>query len=285
MPYPRPSDRSGGARGRRCRPDRVRPGIVSLTAVAMALLLCCGRAPAPGQGGDLSVSISVLVEEGRITAKEPVLARITLSNRGDAPTQIALSDGRTSYLHLQVLDDKGKAVGSTPLPEPAGGFTAAAEIPPGEDRTRLLIVSGLYCFEHPGRYTVVVQVLAPRNGLPVRCEASAPLEVLPFDAARLDARCAELLKPCWKHSGLGELDVGCRTKALYSVRDDTVLPYLDWIAREWAARYACRAIKRLGTGRARRLLETLAARTDRVGEAARNLPQIADFRMWDVEYP
>jgi len=74
-----------------------------------------------------------------------------------------------------------------------------------------------------------------------------------------------------------------RVKALRSVRHDIVLPYLDWIACQWADAETCKAIRRIGTDRALELLDTLAARDDRVGEAARkSMTMPLEVTMWDV---
>jgi len=272
-------------RRRRCR---VCAAAAGLPAAIAALLLWSGRAPTLGQAGDLGVTISLLVEQGRMTAKEPLLARITLARQGNAPTSVPVHYSPESYLSLEVLDAHGAVLASTPKPDRGGvidGPGTDEMVPTREGKPDTWIVSGLYCFERPGRYTIRLRVLPPREGLLALCEATAPLEVTPFDAQRLDARCAELLEPCWKHSGFGDLEMGCRTKALYSVRDDVALPYVDWMAREWSSRYACRAIERIGTPRAQRLLQSLQRRTDSVGEAARKLPEQQDITMWDVECP
>ena len=60
-----------------------------------------------------------------------------------------------------------------------------------------------------------------------------------------------------------------RTKALRSVRRNEALPYLDWMARQWGSIHACLAMRRIGTPEAEALIKALAARNDRVGEAAR----------------
>jgi hypothetical protein len=257
----------------------VRPGCVTLPALA-----------AEGQGRPAGtprppVSLAFVAEPGKITAGEPLLARVVLVNRAAHATEIVLGGEAASYLHLEILGEDGHVLAATPRPDPlAEGITGLAALQPGEQRTWFWVVTGLYRFGSPGRHTLRLRLLGKQEGLPVLAEASTALAVGPYDAARLDARCEELLEPLRRHRSLGGLDISCRTKALYSVRDDIVLPYVDWIAREWADQYACRAIKRIGTPRALRLLEALQKRTDRVGQAARSLPQMhmPDFTMWDV---
>ena len=162
------------------------------------------------------------------------------------------------------------------------------------DRTSLhaagtLVLTGLYQFQKPGEYSVRVQQFGEfERGFPVLAEDTASVRVLPFDASRLGARCEELFRPLRTHSSSRtDIPQQVRVAALYSVRSDLVLPYLDWMAREFASRYACRAIRRVGTTRAERLLNALAARRDKVGEAARKamkMPVENTSPVWEMAY-
>ena len=81
------------------------------------------------------------------------------------------------------------------------------------------------------------------------------------------------------------IPLGVRATVLYSVRHDVVLPYLDWMVREWADQYACRAMRRIGTPEARALINVLAARDDKAGEAARKalaIPLKKKNILWDM---
>ncbi len=60
-----------------------------------------------------------------------------------------------------------------------------------------------------------------------------------------------------------------KLKALYATCSDVALPYLDLMARRWGSHYAVLAMRRIGTERANRLVKSLAARRDTVGDAAR----------------
>jgi hypothetical protein len=259
-----------------------------LLAIGGAVTFASSRAPAAQvEPGEVAMDLELLTDHGQISACEPLLARITLRALGEREIWVPLGNGQVSFLELEVISSEGQVLASTPPPpeRPVGEFgLSGAQLAPGKPRMYLWVVSGLHTFREPGRYTIRMQLLAWREGLPALCEASAPVEVLPYDRVRLDARCAELLRPGWMHNGSGDLDLGSRVLALYSVRDDVVLPYLAWIACEWAAQYACRAIRRLGMDRARRLLEVLQARTDRVGRAARSIPEMADVTLWDIIY-
>lgn len=147
------------------------------------------------------------------------------------------------------------------------------EIAPGETRSEVWVISGLYQFERPGRYTVRVEQLEPTEKVTVLAADSASVRVLPFDAARLEARCEELFRASASSSG----------KALYSVRHDIVLPYLDWMVREQGDEYAIRAMGRIGTPRAQALVKALAARKDWVGDEARHGLKIPlDITWWDI---
>jgi hypothetical protein len=149
----------------------------------------------------------------------------------------------------------------------------------------LLIITGLYQFREPGEYTVLAQQLELSPQFPVLAEDRGRVKVLPFDSSRLERRCEELFGALRKGtSDRTDLPMGARTKALYSVGHDAVLPYLDWMARTWQDRYAVRSMLRIGTERAMKLVNALAARKDRAGEAARQaLKMRLEPSFWDIE--
>jgi hypothetical protein len=158
------------------------------------------------------------------------------------------------------------------------------DLPPGETYSKFLILTGLYQFGMPGLYSVRVHQQGVPQEMPVLCQDVVAVQVLPYDAARLEAVCDDLFAPIRNHSSFGVIPMGVRTKALYSVRDDVVLPYLDWLVREWNAEYAARAMRRIGTPRAESLLAALAARGDEGGEAARQALEMSlEPTDWDVE--
>ena len=66
-----------------------------------------------------------------------------------------------------------------------------------------------------------------------------------------------------------DLPTGVRMLALYSIHNNKVLPYLEWIARERGDNYASRAILRIGTDEAKSIVKALATRTDKAGVEAR----------------
>jgi hypothetical protein len=233
------------------------------------------RFASPGQ---LDCEIALLTKDGAMTASEPLIARVEIVNRSDE--QIRLRTGNTTY--LTVRDATGALVAATPRPKPAmDDRYGVRRLASGETYSTYWIVSGLCQFDTPGRYAVRVQQLGFPPELAVLCEGAASLEVLPYDAARIEAACEEVFR---NRSSFGSLPIGVRSKALYSVRDDVALPYLDWMAREWESPYACLAIRRIGTPRAEGLIAALAARTDGVGEAARRALEMSlEPTYWDVD--
>ena len=219
---------------------------------------------------DLALEVRFVPDDGPISAGEPVVARVDVTNQSTQAIEVLTGSSRVPALCLTVRAADGRLLASTPRPErrPEGLYGIRA-VQPGDTYSAFWIVTGLYQFEQPGQYQVEAQLLDWRTR-EVLCGNRAALRVLPFDVERLEARCEELFQPLRKYSSSeANIPSTARTKALYSVRHDTVLPYLDWIAREWHCPYACRAMRRIGTERAQALLGTLAAREDETGEAAR----------------
>jgi hypothetical protein len=198
------------------------------------------------------------------------------------------------FLRLSVYDNTGKLLAATEDPQEAArrcpDFAVGwRPLAPGESYSKMLIITGLYQFSRAGLYFVKVEQFAygngsvgenlpswrrlgtldDRGGFPVIAEAGASLWVFPFDAGRLKARCEELFAPIQGHGPMGDLSMTVRSKALESVKNDIALPYLDWEAKEWADRYAVRAMRRIGTKEAQKYISALTARNDKVGKAAR----------------
>jgi hypothetical protein len=218
--------------------------------------------------------------DGAITAREPLIARLDISNESSEEIRIW-----SAGVFLDVYDEADSVVATMPRPRGVRNLRLGArKMAPREVYSRFLIVTGMCQFESPGLYAVRAQHLAPSQELSVLCEDAVSLQVLPYNAARLEAACDELFAPIRKRSSSGAIPMGVRTKALYSIRDDVVLPYLDWLVRERNAEYAARAMRRIGTPRAENLLTALAARTDEAGEAARQALEMSlEPTQWDVE--
>jgi hypothetical protein len=255
-----------------------------LPAVLVALGLATGAHGASrarfAQPGDISCALTLLTSNGTISAGEPLIARLEIRNQVNE--EVGIWDQGT---FLDVYDANGKLLATMPRPRNVADFAYSLRgLPAGGTYSKFLIVTGLYQFQTPGLYSVRVQQLAPPQELPVLCEDVASLRVLPYNASRLEAACDDLFAPMRQHSSFGAIPMGVRTKALYSVRDDVALPYLDWLVREWNAEYAARAIRRIGTPRAERLLAALAARGDEGGEAAREAMQMSlRTTTWDID--
>ncbi|MBI2842400.1 MAG: hypothetical protein HYX78_03280 [Armatimonadetes bacterium] len=225
-------------------------------------------------------------KDGVITAGEPVLARVEIVNESGEDLTLMTGNSSAATTYFEVRAESGKVVAATPRPQlNESGIQGAPRFPAGAIRTNVWIISALYDFQQPGLYQILVQQLERTEGLPIMAEAASTVRVLPFDAAKLKARCEELSKPMREGTSYGDLDVSKRSKALLAVRHDIVLPYLEWLAKEWADAYAIRAMRRLGTDQAQRLVNELAAREDRVGVAAQRALQMSIERqslLWDM---
>jgi len=216
------------------------------------------------QPGDIGLTITFLTRDGAVAAHEPLLARIELVNNAEETVNIALLSC------LELCDSDGKVVAAIPRPKVTMDFMyGARSLKPGEKYTRTWVISALYQFDKPGTYTLHVHWLyLPGGKLMDLVAGTADIRALPFDEARVTARCEELYQPMYSHQK-SDIDLGIRARALYSVRHDLALPYLDWMAREWGDANACYAMRQIGTPQAKALLDALAKRQDDAGKAAR----------------
>ena len=244
-----------------------RPGRVLLAMwilLGIALAACPAEEPRPHRlalAKDLALKVRFVPDDGPISAGEPVIARMDVTNQSTQAVEVLTGTGGAPALHLTVRAADGQLLASTPRLHGRHHGTGVRTVQPGKTHSVFWILTALCSFEQPGQYEVEVELLdwATRK---VLCGSRASLRVEPFDAARLEARCEQIHRSA-------DLSMSVRGKALRSVRHDVALPYLDWMARRWGSKYACLAIRRIGTERAKMLIEALAARKDRVGEAAR----------------
>ena len=241
--------------------------------------LCASAAagePRRAVANDLALRVRFVPEHGPISAGEPVVARVDVTNQSTQAVEVLTGSNQVPALYLTVRAADGQLLAGTPRPERRpDGLCGIRAVEAGDTYSVFWVLTALCPFEQPGEYEVEVQLLDWMTRK-VLCGSRASLRVQPFDAGRLEARCEEIHRSA-------DLPLGVRTKALRSVRHDIALPYLDSMARAWGSKYACLAIRRIGTERANRLIEALAARKDRVGEAAReSLKLDLKTTLWDV---
>jgi len=232
----------------------------------------------------VSLHASLLAENGSVTAYEPVLVRV--EERNETAASVSVATLATEWTERIVVEDaQGRVVASSPRgPIPADFLTSGRKLKPGERVVRVLAMSALYPFSRPGTYTVRVQ--RTKFGTDdLLGEARVPVRILPFDAARLKARCEALFKYERQSPADRELSMHDMTRALFSVRHDIALPYIDWHARSnlstaWEAWIALRLI---GSPRSLQELDRLAARKGKKGRAVSEMMQMPlDRLVWDI---
>gem|GEM_PF-2822798 len=241
-----------------------------LLSMLAATVTCASDAPdwlPNAKAGDIRVELSLLTKSGSITAKEPLIARVSIISLSKDPLCLDMGNSGGSPVHFEICGAAGEVLVSAPKPTPYGPHSIM-RLAPGETKNQYWVVTGLYQFDRPGDYQVQVQFLQSGKDYPILAEATAPAKVLPYDARRLQERCEELFAPFKGKSAAGDMpDIGILCRALFNVNDDIVLPYLDWMAKQ-GERYAVRAIRRLDTPAAREMLDSLAERSGKVGETA-----------------
>ena len=143
------------------------------------------------QPGDVQVKLKLLTSSGTITAGEPLIARVDFINQMDKSVRIR-GNGVGPDSCVEVLNSEQKVVASTPRIVQEEGFHGVAQLAAHETRTQYCVVSGLYQFVTPGTYTIRITQFDGSADFGVVSEASGDVQVLPKNAARLDARCEEI---------------------------------------------------------------------------------------------
>ncbi len=266
---------SGAFHARRCI---VTTGLEARAfAVIVTMITSHLVAPAPqalagarmARPGEIALEVTFVGCDGTVSAYEPLLARLDWHSRTAETISVRLGNGVEPNTYVEVHDADGTVLASTPRPHPEfGGMQGGFHVAGGETYSEIWILTGLYQFREPGVYTIHFRLLDWVEGLPVIAEETVSVQVLPFDAARLEARCQDLFAAIYRRTrSEPQVSLVVAAKALRSVLHDIALPYLDWMAREWDDRYACRAIRRIGSERSEKLMAALAARADGVGTA------------------
>ena len=233
---------------------------IALIVIATACLGATPERPPEAKPWDVALKLNLQTKHGAISAYEPLVAELEYRNVSGGTVWVVMDVGVTTL--FEIADAKGKVLAATPKREQASNYIyVPIEIPPGESRSNRLVLTALYTLKRPGVYSVRVRQFGLSENSPAIAETSCAFRVLPFNSARLDARCAELLK-----MGIGP---NWSLKALYSMRHDVALPYLDRMVREWSDKYAVLTMRRIGTRKAKALIDSYLARKDSVGHAAR----------------
>lgn len=266
------------------------PAVAVAVIVLWAIVLSYAGAQVPGPFDELvldqlALRIELVTPDGSISAREPLLARISIQNAGDTATSLPMGDLLHPLLRLSVLDADGNEIGGTPQRHGSLRSAMVWELQPRETRTFIWAVTGCCRLSEPGEYKVRVELVACTEGYPVIVTGESSILVLPYDHGRLQNTCETLFRPLRDPASrdkAGLPSVVCQ-RALYSVRDDVVVPYLEWMIAQWGAPYACRALRRVDTPRARAVLAALSRRTDRAGEVVRaNADGPTAPTVWDV---
>lgn len=254
----------------------------SASAVALVVIVSCAIAPSyaeaqlPGPFDELvldqlALRIELVTPDGSISAREPLLARISIQNAGDTATSVPMGGLLHPLLRLSVRDADGNEIGGTPGRRGPLRSAMVWKLRPGETRTFIWVVTGCCCLSEPGEYTVRIELVACTEGYPVIVTGESTVTVLPYDRGRVEATCEALFLPLRDPASrdTNSPSWAVCVRALYSVRDDAVVPYLEWMIAQWGSTSACRALRRVGTPHARAVLDALSRRTDRAGEVVR----------------
>lgn len=257
---------------------RIRKTAFIALAVAVAVSMFLLVRPADTSGILFRV-VRTSPEDGVISAHEPVILKAEFTNNSSEPYNLYYSYDMSA--RLEILDKDGVLVGESPI-YPYGEIMSTMHIlQPNESSTSYFIPSAVYTFKDPGKYNIKIKIYGepigsaetPEDlGTPV-AETSVSIRVLPFDEARLSARCDELLYPKKKDLGyLPDCPRAENMKALFSVRHNAALPALKFAAENWGeSSYGwptAVAIKRIGTKESASLLKELKPRKDRIGKCA-----------------
>lgn len=273
-------------------------------ALALILLAAMGL-PAPVEAangmpryavrGDLSMRVvRVLPDKGVISAHEPVIVEVEVTNISDELVEVYYSGDLST--RIEVRDHRGKVVGDSPVYSYAEVGSSIRRLTPGQIMQSSFVPSAVYQFRRPGDYSVKIILLGepgkitekPSDLGPVLAETTVHVSVRPFDGKRLRARCNELIEPRTLHpSALPQFPPQGNMMALWSVRHNAALPALKFVTKYWGEfSYAwptAVAIVRIGTPESAALLKALESRTDRMGRVVRSA-ETAGLRINSDDY-
>lgn len=185
------------------------------------------------RAGDLTLALKLYTKDGAISAREPLIAKLTILNK--SKHTVSVSRGVSDFsIRVTVFDKSGNALAETPQPRTrASNMSFPMRLAPGASHSRILIISALYSFERPSNYTVRVQQLESAASGKSIAECAANVRVLPYDAKRLHATLDKLVGPvrgAWTPTNRVEAHLwsnAVRRKALLSVQDEIAVPYIQ----------------------------------------------------------
>ena len=225
--------------------------------------------------------LSVLPDRGVISAYEPIIVNVMLTNVSSS--RVGVYSSGDFDVRIEVRDSDGRPVGDSPVHSYGEVMSSSHALSPGQSMRSWFIPSAVYQFKNPGRYSVRIMLLDPPGKItntpsdlgPAWAEATIPVDVRPFDGARLRARCDELIEPRkLRPSSLYDFPPHEHMMALWSVRHNAALPALRFVADNWGEfSYAwptAVAIRRIGTPESAVLFKALSSRRDRMGRTARS---------------
>lgn len=227
-----------------------------------------GEATEPG---DLEIAFDLWPGE-TITAGEPLLARVSITNPAPHRVFLPFIGGLGEALHFEVTDAQGRAVGRAYDPPPWRADGPVAAFPAATTKRYETAVSHWYDFAKPGEYTVeagliVVDHLGDDGERVVLDSQTTTVRVLQRDPERLADRCEELFvgqlpgeatPPRAAEGGYRPGEEACR-HALLHVTDEMALPYLQLLG-ELHSGYpdAVSAISRVESPKAVEVLRRIA---------------------------
>jgi hypothetical protein len=204
----------------------------------------------PSQDDGLSIEYSPL--STRVALREPIVLRLTISNRLDNAARVNLGQDRRQGFEVSVTaPEGGTKLLSLQLHEGASR-SWVVEIAPGESYTETLVLNEWYPFSETGTYRIkirLVRVQGSHEDLPASFgswSALSSVEVLPRDPRRLTALCEEL-KTKLETSDVYE-EVGEAALELSYVDDPIAVPYLQEMAtleHGMLARLAAQGLERI----------------------------------------
>ncbi len=238
--------------------------------------------PRAARSSDLALKVlSVFPNNGTISAYEPVVVQVQLTNISSSRVFVSLRGDVSA--HVELRGYRGTVLASSPLPSAIDYAIRRIALNPGQSLQSSFIPSAIYQFKDPGEYVVVVMLLDAYTGTlsgpsdfgPTIAETSLTVRVRPWNEAALKSLCDNLIAPRMLNpSRLSDFPAHASMMALWSVRHNAALPTLKFVAQHWGdTSYGwptAVAIRRIGTPESAALLKNLASRNDRMGRAARS---------------
>jgi hypothetical protein len=227
----------------------------------LSLALFIGIA-SPNSHAQSTGPVSVVLSKASISAGEPVLLQIDITNSASQPLELDLGGNGEDNVLISIVDPTGRPH-TKPAPAKMGDapfsvtFFGWTHLEKGQEYSETLILNKWFEFRDVGRYQINIELKSPvkvgKQALPITIPTLL-LDVTPYERERLASVCGDLASRIRKRNSAAEfLAAGIAERALGYVRDPIAVQYWDQVL-EYADGTAISGLYKIGNIDAVRVL-------------------------------